>query len=153
LTQPELDTTSATGRLVFTILAAVAEMERELIRDRVKEGMRHAAAKGARIGRPAVTSRPGFATRWERIRCELAAGRISRRGAARRLGIGTATLSRLLAADPATAPSLDTTPTPSRLRRGRGSGNAGAGRERDRRAGAARSATPRAIPFPGSGNG
>jgi DNA invertase Pin-like site-specific DNA recombinase len=99
LTQPELDTTSATGRLVFTILAAVAEMERELIRDRVKEGMRHAAAKGARIGRPAVTSRPGFAARWERVRTELEAGRVSRRGAARRLGIGTATLARLLAAD------------------------------------------------------
>ena len=36
LTQPELDTTCATGRLVFTILAAVAEMERELIADRVE---------------------------------------------------------------------------------------------------------------------
>ena len=60
LTQPELDTTSATGRLVFTILAAVAEMERELIADRVKEGMRHAARQGKRIGRPPVTARPGF---------------------------------------------------------------------------------------------
>ena len=49
---------SATGRLVFTILAAVAEMERELIADRVKEGMRHAARQGKRIGRPPVTARP-----------------------------------------------------------------------------------------------
>jgi DNA invertase Pin-like site-specific DNA recombinase len=101
LTQPELDTSSATGRLVFTILAAVGEMERELIRDRVREGMRHAASKGARIGRPPVTSRPGFEARFERVRAELARGAISRRKAARRLGIGTATLARLIG--PATA--------------------------------------------------
>jgi DNA invertase Pin-like site-specific DNA recombinase len=100
LTQPELDTTSATGRLVFTILAAVAEMERELIADRVREGMRHAARQGKSIGRPPVTARPGFAIRWSRVRPDLAAGRLSRRQAARRLGIGTATLARLLAVDP-----------------------------------------------------
>jgi len=97
LTQPELDTTSATGRLVFTILAAVAEMERELIADRVKEGMRHAAQKGVRIGRPPVTTRPSFAARWEKVYRELVAGNLSRRQAARRLAIGTATLGRLLA--------------------------------------------------------
>jgi DNA invertase Pin-like site-specific DNA recombinase len=101
LTQPELDTTSATGRLVFTILAAVAEMERELIADRVKEGMRHAARQGKRIGRPPVTARPAFARRWPTVQAEVAAGRLSRRQAARRLGIGTATLARLLAADAA----------------------------------------------------
>ncbi len=100
LTQPELDTTSAAGRLVFTILAAVAEMERELIADRVREGMRHAARQGRQIGRPPVTDRAGFATRWKRVQPDLAAGRLSRRQAARRLGIGTATLARLLAADP-----------------------------------------------------
>jgi DNA invertase Pin-like site-specific DNA recombinase len=99
LTQPELDTTSATGRLVFTILAAVSEMERELIRDRVREGMRHAARQGKRLGRPPVTSRPAFVRRWPKVRAELAAGRLSQRQAARRLGIGTATLTRLLAAD------------------------------------------------------
>jgi DNA invertase Pin-like site-specific DNA recombinase len=97
LTQPELDTTSPTGRLVFTILAAVAEMERELIADRVREGMRHAANQGKRVGRPPVTERPGFAARWARVRPELAAGRLSRREASRRLRIGTASLARLLA--------------------------------------------------------
>lgn len=101
LTQPELDTTSATGRLVFTILAAVAEMERELIADRVREGMRQAARRGARIGRPPVTARPGFASRWPKVRTELAAGRLSRRQAALHLRIGTATLNRLLAAEDA----------------------------------------------------
>jgi DNA invertase Pin-like site-specific DNA recombinase len=95
-TQPELDTTSATGRLVFTILAAVAEMERELIADRVREGMRHAAKRGIRVGRPPVTERPGFAVRWARVQPEVAAGRLSRRAAARELRIGTATLARLI---------------------------------------------------------
>jgi DNA invertase Pin-like site-specific DNA recombinase len=98
LTQPELDTSSAAGRLVFTVLAAVAEMERELIRDRVREGMHRAARQGARIGRPPVTARESFKARWPRVQADLSAGRVSRRQAARRLGIGTATLGRLLAA-------------------------------------------------------
>ena len=103
LTQPELDTSSATGRLVFTILAAVAEMERELIADRVREGMRQAARRGARIGRPPVRTRPGFAGRWARVQADLTSGSVSRRAVARRLGIGTATLARLLAAEDATS--------------------------------------------------
>lgn len=104
LTQPELDTTSPTGRLVFTILAAVAEMERELIADRVREGMRKAARDGVRIGRPPVRSRDGFDQRWARVRSDLLAGRISQRQAARTLRIGTTTLRRLLAASPAAEP-------------------------------------------------
>jgi DNA invertase Pin-like site-specific DNA recombinase len=75
-------------------------MERELIADRVKEGMRHAARQGKRIGRPPVTDRPAFVRRWPAVRDELAAGKLSRRQAARRLGIGTATLARLLVGDP-----------------------------------------------------
>ncbi|HEY5520548.1 MAG TPA: recombinase family protein [Candidatus Limnocylindrales bacterium] len=126
LTQPELDTTSATGRLVFTILAAVGEMERELIRDRVREGMRHAASKGARIGRPPVTSRPGFEARFDRVRAELARGAVSRRQAARRLGIGTATLARLLSPS-GSAPAIP----PDRL--GRNRPNSAAGRRVRRR--------------------
>jgi Resolvase, N terminal domain len=74
LTQPELNTTSAAGRLVLTILAAVAEMERELIADRVREGMGHAARQGTRIGRPPVTARPGLVARWPRVAADLAAG-------------------------------------------------------------------------------
>ena len=99
ITQPELDTTSPTGRLVFTILAAVAEMERSLIADRVREGMKLAAARGAAIGRPKVTDRPAFTRRWPAVRDEVLTGTISRRQAARRLGIGTATLARLLDAE------------------------------------------------------
>jgi DNA invertase Pin-like site-specific DNA recombinase len=49
-----LDTTTPAGKMVFTVLAAVAELERSLIAERVKAGIRNARAKGRRIGRPRV---------------------------------------------------------------------------------------------------
>jgi DNA invertase Pin-like site-specific DNA recombinase len=50
-----LDLSTASGRLMFNIIGAMAEFERELIRERVRAGMKNAKAKGARIGRPRVT--------------------------------------------------------------------------------------------------
>src|SRR6266566_2799224 len=47
-----LDLSTASGRLMFNIIGAMAEFERELIRERVKAGMKNAKAKGMRIGRP-----------------------------------------------------------------------------------------------------
>ncbi len=47
-----LDFTTATGQLMFHLLAAFAEFERELIRERVKAGLANARAKGKRLGRP-----------------------------------------------------------------------------------------------------
>ncbi len=49
-----LDLSTASGRLMFNIIGAMAEFERELIRERVKAGMKNAKAKGSRIGRPRV---------------------------------------------------------------------------------------------------
>ena len=49
-----IDTSTPNGRLVFGIMASIAEFERELIRDRVKSGIQHARAKGKRLGRPRV---------------------------------------------------------------------------------------------------
>lgn len=51
----QLDTSTPTGKMVFTVLGAVAELERSLIVERVKAGMRNARAKGKRIGRPPRT--------------------------------------------------------------------------------------------------
>ncbi len=48
------DTILPAGRLTFQILGAVAEFERELLRDRVKAGMAQARRAGKRIGRPAL---------------------------------------------------------------------------------------------------
>jgi DNA invertase Pin-like site-specific DNA recombinase len=50
-----LDLSTPSGRLMFNIIGAMAEFERELIRERVRAGMKNAKAKGARIGRPRVT--------------------------------------------------------------------------------------------------
>lgn len=47
-----LDTSTPSGKMVFTVLGAVAELERSLIVERVKAGLRNARAKGKRLGRP-----------------------------------------------------------------------------------------------------
>lgn len=47
----EIDTKSPTGRLLFTVLGAVAELELELIRERTKDGLAKARAQGKTLGR------------------------------------------------------------------------------------------------------
>lgn len=47
-----IDTSTPAGRFVFHTLAAVAELERDLIRDRTRAGLAAARRRGARIGRP-----------------------------------------------------------------------------------------------------
>jgi DNA invertase Pin-like site-specific DNA recombinase len=47
-----IDTSTPSGRMVFTIFAALAEFERNLIRERVSAGMQTARNKGLRLGRP-----------------------------------------------------------------------------------------------------
>lgn len=49
-----LDTSTPAGKMVFTVLGAVAELERSLIVERVKAGLRNARAKGKRLGRPQI---------------------------------------------------------------------------------------------------
>ncbi len=51
----QVDTSTPTGKMVFTVLGTVAELERSLIVERVKAGMRNARAKGKHIGRPPRT--------------------------------------------------------------------------------------------------
>ena len=47
-----IDTTTPSGRLLFHVLAAISEFERDLIRDRVLAGLARARAQGKRLGRP-----------------------------------------------------------------------------------------------------
>lgn len=47
-----IDTTLPSGRLTFQVLGAVAEFEREMLRERVKAGMNEARRVGTHIGRP-----------------------------------------------------------------------------------------------------
>jgi DNA invertase Pin-like site-specific DNA recombinase len=50
--QKNMDTGSPLGQALFTIVAAVAQLERDLIRERVNAGIRNARAAGKQLGRP-----------------------------------------------------------------------------------------------------
>jgi DNA invertase Pin-like site-specific DNA recombinase len=47
-----LDLSTPSGRLMFQIIAAMAEFERSLIQERVRAGLKHARARGKILGRP-----------------------------------------------------------------------------------------------------
>lgn len=50
--QENIDTGTPLGQAIFTIISAVAQLERDLICERVSAGIRNARAKGKRLGRP-----------------------------------------------------------------------------------------------------
>jgi len=54
--QESIDTTTSGGRLVFHIFGALAEFEREIIRERVTAGLAAARARGRKGGRPRAMS-------------------------------------------------------------------------------------------------
>jgi DNA invertase Pin-like site-specific DNA recombinase len=77
----QLDTSTPAGKMVFTVLGAVAELERGLIVERVKAGLRNARAKGKRLGRPRkvldterIAALRAQGVGWKRIAVELGVG-------------------------------------------------------------------------------
>lgn len=52
-----IDTSSSTGRFFFRMLASLAELERDIISERTKAGLRAARARGRKGGRPSVDSK------------------------------------------------------------------------------------------------
>jgi DNA invertase Pin-like site-specific DNA recombinase len=56
--QENIDTSSPMGQALFTMVSAVAQLERDLIRERVTAGIRLAKSKGKRLGRPVRISDP-----------------------------------------------------------------------------------------------
>lgn len=50
----QLDTSSPIGQAMFTIIGAMAQLERDIIRERVKAGLERARMRGVRLGRPIV---------------------------------------------------------------------------------------------------
>jgi DNA invertase Pin-like site-specific DNA recombinase len=67
-----IDTTTPSGRLLFHMLGAIAEFERDLIRERVVAGVRRAQEHGTRSGKP--IGRPRRAVDAEEVRRRRAAG-------------------------------------------------------------------------------
>jgi DNA invertase Pin-like site-specific DNA recombinase len=86
------DTTSAHGRLMVTILAGLAEFERELILARTSDGRARAKARGVRFGRPTALTPHQRAEALQR----LANGEVQA-DLARSYGVSQATISRLQA--------------------------------------------------------
>jgi DNA invertase Pin-like site-specific DNA recombinase len=90
-----IDTSTPAGKMTFTVLGAVAELERSLIAERVRAGLRNARAKGKRLGRPRVAVDTAQIARlraqgrsWPQIARELA--RMSHQwGAERSSGVKT----------------------------------------------------------------
>jgi DNA invertase Pin-like site-specific DNA recombinase len=83
----QMDTTTPTGKMIFTVLGAVAELERSLIAERVRAGLRNARAKGKRLGRPSAEVDA------DQIRTLLASG-LSMQAVGEQLGVSGATVCR-----------------------------------------------------------
>ncbi len=60
--QEQFDTSTPIGHAMFTIIGAMAQLERDIIRERVKAGLDRARARGVRLGRPISSAKPDEAT-------------------------------------------------------------------------------------------
>lgn len=88
LHQQALDTTSASGRMLFQLLGVFAEFEKTLITSRIIAGQARAKAKGVKFGRPPVAP-----IRIDKVKKALAEGK-SIRAVAKATGVSTATVMR-----------------------------------------------------------
>jgi DNA invertase Pin-like site-specific DNA recombinase len=83
--QENIDTSSPLGQALFTIVSAVAQLERDLIRERVNAGIRHARACGKQLGRPRR-----IVDREELVRLQAEGATL--RQIAKKLGVGYGTV-------------------------------------------------------------
>src|SRR5260370_5567628 len=90
-----VDTTTPMGGFVVTVLGAVGKMERSMISERVKAGLRNAKAKGTQLGHPSPT--PITKRLIERVR-ELNKEGQSLRAIAKQVKVSHVTVARLLKA-------------------------------------------------------
>lgn len=95
-THEGIDTTTPGGRFAFHVFAAIAEFERELIRERAKAGMENAKRNGTKSGRP--IGRPRRHVDVARARRLHAEGR-SWGSVSRTMGIPKTSLRRAIAAE------------------------------------------------------
>lgn len=95
LNGPELDISTAQGKLMLNLLASISEFERDLLRERIKSGVAHARSKGTKSGK--AIGRPAF-DRVERVKRLLADGR-SIRSIAAELDISKTTVQKVKSKD------------------------------------------------------
>ena len=88
--QENIDTRSPLGSAIFTIISAVAQLERDIIAERVKAGLRQAKERGKRIGRPEISVDEGEIRR-------LRAGGHSLREIAVQVGISHTKVAQIIA--------------------------------------------------------
>lgn len=93
-----VDTTTPGGTLVFHIFGALAQFERDLIRERTSAGLKAAEARGKKGGRRPVVTPDKLA----KARAHLAAGRTVREAAAR-VKVGKTALYKALGGSASTA--------------------------------------------------
>ncbi len=86
-----IDTSTPMGKMVFTVLAAVAELELSLIRERVVMGLERAKAQGKQLGRPQVETS-------EEQLLALSEQGLSSRQIAEETGLSSSTVLRRLSA-------------------------------------------------------
>jgi DNA invertase Pin-like site-specific DNA recombinase len=89
----KIDTSTPTGKMVFTVLASVSELERSLIGERVRAGLRNAKARGTRLGRPSL--KVLTLTETQRLRSERRRSRISFKELAGKYGVSVWTAFQL----------------------------------------------------------
>ena len=92
----QIDTSTPGGRLIFHVFAALAEFERDLIRERTQAGLAAARARGRTGGRPTVWTPEKLRT----AHTMRASGEYDVAGIARLLGVSRASVYRALAAPP-----------------------------------------------------
>jgi len=87
-----IDTSTASGRFLFSVLAALGQMERELLVERTRAGLQAAAARGRRGGRPPVLDD----AKVRAAKAMLTSGTMTAGEVARSLGCAPSTLYRHL---------------------------------------------------------
>jgi DNA invertase Pin-like site-specific DNA recombinase len=96
----QVDTTTAMGKMTFTVLGAVAELERSLIAERTVAGLKEARRRGKRLGRPPVKL---GSDQIARIKADRVNGMMSLRKLAKKHGLTLWTVQRLVERDFASA--------------------------------------------------
>ncbi|SEN01527.1 recombinase family protein [Palleronia pelagia] len=91
----QVDTTTATGRMMLNVMASVAQFEREMMLERQKEGIAKAKAEGKYTGR-----KPTAMAKAESVKALLASG-MSKAKVCEQVGISRASLYRILQASAA----------------------------------------------------